>query len=43
VESRAIEGVEAARLMRKGKVKRLDGREAAGQETFVANLFGVAA
>jgi hypothetical protein len=29
--------------MGKGKVKSLDGREAAGQATFVANLSGVAA
>lgn len=37
------EGVEAAYTMRKGQVKRLDGRDAAGQAKFVASLFGVAA
>jgi hypothetical protein len=30
-------------MMRKGQVKRLDGRDAAGQAKFVASLFGVAA
>ena len=40
---RTIEGVEAAHMMRKGQVKRLDGREAAGQARFVESLFGVAA
>jgi hypothetical protein len=29
--------------MRKGQVKRLDGRDSAGQAEFVASLFGVAA
>ena len=40
---RTIEGVEAAHMLRKGQVKRLDGRDAAGQVKFVASLFGVAA
>ncbi len=38
-----LEGVEAAHMMRKGQVKRLDGRDAIGQAKFVASLFGVAA
>jgi len=40
---RTIEGVEAAHMMRKGQVKRLDGRDSAGQAKFVESLFGVAA
>jgi hypothetical protein len=40
---RTIEGIEAAHMMRKGQVKRLDGRDAAGQATFVRSMFGVAA
>jgi hypothetical protein len=36
-------GVEASHIMRKVQVKRLDGRDAAGQAKFVADLFGVAA
>jgi transposase, IS6 family len=40
---RAIEGVEAAHMMRKGQVKRLDGRDSAGQAKFVESLFDVAA
>lgn len=40
---RTIEGDEAAHRLRKGQVKRLDGRDAAGQATFVESLFGVAA
>src|SRR5919112_4818575 len=40
---RTIEGVEALHMMRKGQIKRLDGRDAAGQAKFVASLFGVAA
>jgi transposase-like protein len=40
---RTLEGVEAAHMMKKGQVKRLDGRDAAGQAKFVASLFGVAA
>jgi hypothetical protein len=30
-------------MLRKGQVKRLDGRNAGGQAAFVASLFGVAA
>jgi IS6 family transposase len=40
---RMIEGVEAAHMMRKGQVKRLDGRDALWQAKFVESLFGVAA
>jgi IS6 family transposase len=40
---RTLEGVEAAHMMRKGQVKRLDGRDAVGQARFVQSLFGVAA
>jgi IS6 family transposase len=40
---RNIEGVEAARRLRKGQVKRLDARDAAGQAAFIESLFGVAA
>jgi transposase-like protein len=38
-----IEGVEAAHMIRKGQVKRLDGRDSAGQAKFVASLFGITA
>jgi IS6 family transposase len=40
---RTLEGVESMHMMRKGQVKRLDGRDSAGQAQFVASLFGVAA
>jgi transposase-like protein len=40
---RTIEGVEATHMMRKGRVKRLNGRDSVGQAKFVAGLFGVAA
>jgi len=40
---RTLEGVEAAHMMKKGQVKRLDGRDAVGQAKFVESLFGVAA
>ena len=40
---RTLEGVEALHMMRKGQVKRLDGRDAVGQAEFVASLFRVAA
>jgi hypothetical protein len=40
---RTLEGVEAAHMMRKGQIKRLDGRDVAGQARFVASLFGIAA
>jgi transposase, IS6 family len=39
---RAIEGIEAMHVMRKGQVKRLDGRDPIGQAKFVAGLFGIA-
>ena len=40
---RTLEGIESLHMMRKGQVKRLDGRDAVGQAKFVASLFGVAA
>ena len=40
---RTIEEVETLHMMRKGQVKRLDGRDSVGQAKFVASLFGVAA
>ena len=40
---RTIEGVESMHMLRKGQVRRLDGRDAGGQARFVASLFGVAA
>jgi IS6 family transposase len=40
---RAIDGIEALHMMRKGQVKRLDGRDSAGQAKFVESLFGIAA
>ncbi len=40
---RTLEGVEALHLLKKGQVKRLDGRDAIGQANFVASLFGVVA
>jgi transposase-like protein len=40
---RALEGVEALHMIRKGQVKRLGGRDAVGQAKFVASLFSVAA
>jgi transposase-like protein len=40
---RAIEGIEALHMMRKGQVKRLDGRDSMGQAKFVGSLFGIAA
>jgi IS6 family transposase len=40
---RTLEGVEALHILRKGQVKRLDGRDAQGQARFVDGLFGVAA
>ena len=40
---RTLEGVEALRMIGKGQVKRLDGRDAVGQAKFVASLFGLAA
>lgn len=40
---KTLEGIESLHMMRKGQVKRLDGRDAIGQAKFVASLFGVAA
>jgi transposase, IS6 family len=40
---RTLEGIESLHMMRKGQVKRLDGRDAAGQAKFVGSLFGVTA
>ena len=40
---RTLEGIEAMHMMRKGQVKRLDGRDAEGQAKFVESLFSVAA
>lgn len=40
---RAIEGIEALHMMRKGQVKGLDGKDTVGQAKFVESLFGVAA
>ena len=40
---RTIEGIDAAHMMRKGQVKRLGGRDAAGLAMFVESLFGIAA
>jgi transposase-like protein len=40
---RALKGIEAVNMIRKGQVKRLTGNDAQGQARFVASLFGVAA
>jgi IS6 family transposase len=40
---RTIEGIESMHMMRKGQVKRLDGRDSVGQARFVESLFGAAA
>ena len=40
---RTLEGIESLHMMRKGRVKRIDGRDAVGQAKFVASLFDVAA
>jgi hypothetical protein len=40
---RAPEGIEAMHTIRKGQVKRFDGRHAIGQAKFVESLSGVAA
>jgi hypothetical protein len=40
---RTSEGNESMHMMKKGQVKRLDGRDAIGQAKFVERLFGVAA
>ena len=40
---RTLEGIESLHMMRKEQVKRLGGRDSAGQAKFVESLFGVAA
>src|SRR4051812_9924715 len=40
---RTLEGIEAVNMMRKGQVKRFDGRDAMGQAEFVLSLFQIAA
>ena len=40
---RTLEGIESLNMIRNGQVERLAGRDARGQATFVASLFGVAA
>jgi transposase-like protein len=40
---RALEGVKALHMIRKGPVKRIGGRDARGQARLVASLFGIAA
>jgi transposase, IS6 family len=40
---RTLEGIEAAHMMMKGQVKRLDSRDSAGQAKFIESLFRVAA
>ncbi len=40
---RALEGVEAMHMMRKGQLKRIGGREVVGQAKLVHGLFCVAA
>jgi hypothetical protein len=40
---RTLEGTESMHVMRKGQVKRLDGRGASGQAKLVESLFGIAA
>jgi len=40
---RTIEGIETMHMMRKGQVKKLSGRDSAGQAKFVECLFGIAA
>jgi len=40
---RTLEGIEALHMLRKGQVKRLNGRDSVEQARFVQNLFGVTA
>ena len=40
---RTIEGIESMHMMRKGQVKRLDGRDAIGQVKFIESLFQISA
>lgn len=39
---RTIEGIESMHMLRKGQVKRLDGRDTVGQAKFVKSLFQIA-
>ncbi len=40
---RALEGIEAMHMMRKGQVKKLGGKDSLGQAKFVESRFGIAA
>jgi transposase, IS6 family len=40
---RTLQGVEVMNMIRKGQVKRLDGKDTTGQAKFVASLFQIAA
>ncbi len=40
---RALEGIEARHMMRKGQVKKLGGKDSLGQAKFVESRFGIAA
>jgi transposase, IS6 family len=40
---RTLEGIESMHMLRKGQVKRLNGRDSTGQAKFVESLFGIAA
>ena len=37
-----MKGIESLHMMRKGQVKKINGRDLAGQAKFAAGLFGVA-
>ena len=41
--AKLLEGVEALHMMRKGQVKKLGGKDSAGQAKFIGGPFGVAA
>jgi len=40
---RTVKGIKAMPVLRKGQVKRLDGRDAVGQAKFVESMFRLAA
>src|SRR4051794_20232725 len=40
---RTLEGIETMHMMRKGQVKRIDGKDAIGQAKFIESLFKIAA
>jgi IS6 family transposase len=40
---RTLDGIESMHMLRKGQVKRLDGRDTVGQVRFIEGLFGIAA